>query len=194
MDALRLFLAIDIPPFEKEKIAQVQNQFRNLDMDATWVKPANIHLTLKFLGNTDSRDLPGIKEHILNVVKPINRFSVSLGEVGVFPNTRKPRVLWVDLQDPENNLSTLQKMINEAAAQLGFPTEPQPFTPHLTFGRIKSSKGKTRLCELVKNIERMKSDPFDVSSVRLYQSRLTPKGAVYTVLEDFPLRQPVTTN
>ena len=142
MDALRLFLAIDIPPFAREKISEVQDRFKHLDLNAAWVKPANIHLTLKFLGDTNPRQVPEIKERLAEKVSSISRFPVSLGEIGVFPNFKNPRVLWVGLEDPQNRLTAIQKIVEDEMTRLSFPPEHKNFSPHLTLGRIKSLKGK----------------------------------------------------
>lgn len=187
METIRLFLAIDIPSHIRETLTEVQNRFKSLELNIAWGKPANIHLTLKFLGNTDPKQLPEIRNRmkILTPAKP--SFAVSLKGMGVFPKTDKPRILWVGIQEFENNLGPLYTIISEEMAKIGFPAEDRKFNPHLTIGRIKSSKGKSRLTYAIRENEDLRSEPFEVSSVNLYKSQLTPKGAVYTVLEEFKL-------
>ena len=194
MDALRLFLAIDIPPFAREKITGIQDRFKRLNLNIAWVKPANIHLTLKFLGSTSPRQVSAIKDRVSQAVSHTPRFPVSLGEVGVFPNLKNPRVLWVGLEDPQDRLTTVQKKIEEEMTQLGFPPEQRKFSPHLTLGRIKSLKEKGLLKNEVQSIQRCDSAPIVVSSVILFQSRLTPKGSIYTILEEFELNRSAPVN
>lgn len=189
MDALRLFLAIDIPSFAKEKIVEVQNRFKSLNLDAAWVKPSNIHLTLRFLGNTDPGKLPEIKQRLDERLSSLTPFPVSLGETGVFPNTRNPRILWIGLRDPENKLDPLHKIIEDTVERIGFPPEPKKFAPHLTLARIKSRKGSRLIEQEISKIGRVNSDSLEVTGVRLYQSRLTPQGAVYSILEEFSFGQ-----
>lgn len=187
MDTLRLFLAIDIPSFAKEKIIEVQNRFKKLGLDAAWVKPSNIHLTLKFLGNTGK--LLHIIESMAPQLRPLPSFRVSLAETGAFPNPRNPRILWVGLRDPENKLDPLRKIIEDGMEQIGFPPESKKFTPHLTLARIKSRKGNSRLEQEIRAIGKIDSDSFEVTGVRLYQSQLTPQGALYTMLKEFSFKQ-----
>ncbi|MBI5427625.1 MAG: RNA 2',3'-cyclic phosphodiesterase [Nitrospinae bacterium] len=187
MDALRVFIAVDIPPFAREKIAEIQNGFKALKLDVAWVQPGNIHLTLKFLGNVDPRRIVEIKGRLKAVAERSPGFRATLGEVGVFPGADRPRVLWVGLDNPDGRLAALQKSVEEELALAGFPPEPRKFSPHLTFGRIKSPKGKAELRNALDGHLETPSAPIDVSSVKLYKSQLTPKGSIYTVLEEFAL-------
>jgi len=123
MTALRLFLAIDIPPHARETIVSIQNRFKTLDLNASWVRPGNIHLTLKFLGDTPSERVAEIRENISEAVESFPVFKVALDEAGVFPNFKKPRVVWIYLKDPHNHLKILQGKIDAKMGQLGFPME-----------------------------------------------------------------------
>lgn len=194
MEVLRLFLAIDIPPFAREIIREIQNRFKTLDLNVTWVKPANIHLTLKFLGNTSPAKVKPIKERLLKALAPLPRCSFSLGELGVFPSFNNPRVLWVGLEDPRGHLESLQNIVEAEMVPLGFPVEMRAFSPHLTLGRIKSPRGKDRLKHEVHSIRMGKSARIEVSSVWLLQSQLTPQGSIYTALEEFSLKGPASTH
>lgn len=187
MEAVRAFIAIDIPPFAREKIAAIQNGFKALNLDVAWVHPANLHLTLKFLGAIDPERVPGINDRMASALSRVPGFSATLGEVGVFPSLDRPRVLWVGLENPEGSLVALQKNVERELADAGFPPDSKRFSPHLTFGRVKSSRGTARLKSALKNVPQARSGPFGVSAVRLYKSQLTPKGSIYTVLGEFKL-------
>ena len=192
MPALRLFLAIDIPPHARETVVSIQNRFKTLDLNASWVRPGNIHLTLKFLGDTPLEQVANIKKSVSEAVDSISVFEVALDGVGVFPNLKKPRVLWVGLKDPHKHLNVLQENIDAKMMKLGFPGERKNFAPHLTLARIKHAKGKIKesfedLKREIESVPPMDSEFFQVDSVRLIQSELTPKGSIYTILEKFPL-------
>lgn len=192
MSALRLFLAIDIPPQVRETIATIQNRFKTLGLKASWVRPDNIHLTLKFLGDTPRERVVNIKKCISESIASINIFKAALDKTGVFPNFKKPQVLWVGLKDPHNHLKILQENIDAKMVELGFPWEKKKFNPHLTLARIKHAKGKTResfagLKQEVESGPSINEEFFQVDSVKLIQSELTPKGSIYTVLGKFPL-------
>ena len=194
MPALRLFLAIDIPPHARETVVSIQNRFKTLDLNASWVRPGNIHLTLKFLGNTPSERVADISKSVSEAVESFPVFKVALGEAGVFPNFKKPHVLWIDLKDPYNQLKILQGKVDAKMEQLGFTRKKKKFNPHLTLARIKPSKGKVRgvfedLKQKVESIPSIDAEFFQVSSVRLIRSELTTEGSVYTILGESPLGQ-----
>lgn len=201
MAALRTFIAINVPPVVLDTITRIQNRFESLGLHASWVKPGNIHLTLKFLGDTDPGRIPGIQNKLTETLVPFERFRLSLHSAGVFPNTKNPRILWVDLKDNDGTLKALQTAIEKALENLGFSTDPRPFSPHLTLARIKSPlgikspkgirspKGKKELKDELDavNQEGIGPHPFEVGEIHLYESQLTPKGSIYTVLANFKL-------
>lgn len=201
MAALRTFIAIDVPPAVLDTITCIQNRFKSLGVHASWVKPGNIHLTLKFLGDTDPDRIPGIQNKLTETLAPFAPFRMSMDSAGVFPDTKNPRILWVGLKDEEGTLETLQSAIEKALESVGFPREQRPFSPHLTLARIKSPlgiqspkgikspKGKKKLKDELDavNQEGISSHPFDVGEIKLYESQLTPKGSIYTVLANFKL-------
>lgn len=187
--ALRTFIAINVPPAVLDTIARIQNRFKSLGLHASWVKPGNIHLTLKFLGDTDPDRIPGIQITLTETLASLARFQLSLDSAGVFPDTNNPRVLWLGLKDREGALETLQTGIEKALEQIGFPREQRPFSPHVTLARIKSPKGKKELKSELDALNRqgITPHPFDVGEIQLYESQLTPKGSIYTVLANFKL-------
>lgn len=189
MAALRTFIAIDVPPAVLDTITRIQRRFKSLGLHASWVKPGSIHLTLKFLGDTDPGRIPGIQKKLTETLAPFAPFRLSLDSAGVFPNTKSPRILWVGLKDEKGTLETLQAGIEKSLEGLGFPTEQRPFSPHLTLARIKSPKGKEELKDELDalNQEGIGPHPFDVGGLQLYESQLTPKGSIYTVLANFKL-------
>ena len=189
MAALRTFIAIDVPPAVLDTITRIQNRFKSLGLHASWVKPGNIHLTLKFLGDTDPGRISGIQNKLSEALAPFAPFRLSLDSAGVFPNTQSPRVLWVGLQDEEETLKTLQADVDKALESMGFPEEQRPFSPHLTLARMKSPWGKKELKDELDavNQEGIDPHPFDVGELHLYESQLTPKGSIYTVLANFKL-------
>ena len=193
MDAVRLFLAIDIPPRAREIITALQNRFKPLGFNASWVAPENVHLTLQFLGDTPPEQIPDIHQGVSAAVTPVPQFMVALREVGVFPKLKKPpRILWVGMEDPKNRLAVLQENIAKQMEKIGFPKEKRNFTPHLTLARIRQERGGKRatLERLKREIEsspKIEMEPFKIDAVRLIESQLTPRGSIYTILKEFPL-------
>jgi len=193
--ALRTFIAINVPPAVLDTITRIQNRFKSLGLHASWVKPGNIHLTLKFLGDTDPDRISGIQNKLTETLAPFEPFRLSLDSAGVFPDTKNPRILWVGLKDGDGTLKVLQTAIEKALESVGFPVEQRPYSPHLTLARIrspwgiKSPKGKKELKDELDalNLQGIDHRPFEVGDIHLYESQLTPKGSIYTVLANFKL-------
>ncbi len=182
---MRLFLAIDIPNSVREKVSEAQNHYKALSLDAVWVKPANMHLTVKFLGDTPSALIPAIKNRIAEIADGTPPFSLMIGNAGVFPNASRPRVLWVGLENREGRLDSFKARVENEMVALGFPPDKKKPVHHLTLGRIKSNKNKEGLKKAVQSAQPIQMDPFEVSSVQLIKSELTPKGSIYTVQKKF---------
>ena len=187
MPTVRAFIAIDIPSFAKEKIADLQSGFKALGLDISWVRPSNFHLTLKFLGHVNQDQIAEIKKCLNAALADAPGFLTAIGDVGVFPSLERPRVLWVGLEN-SGSLVSLQKKIDAGLAQIGFKPESKAFTAHLTLGRIKSKK--IRLENLLKKAQKIETEPIEITSVTLYESQLTREGSIYRVLEKFKLAMP----
>jgi 2'-5' RNA ligase len=176
---LRSFIAIELPEAVKSALAELQQEFKKCGVDVKWVKPDNIHLTLKFLGNIEEKNVERIVKIIEGICSKYKVFSLEVKGTGVFPNIRSPRVLWVGIE--RNSLLTkLQRDVEDEMASIGFEREDREFIPHLTLGRFKSSIGKEGLME---EIELHRNDTFgliDVRSLSLMKSDLKPSGAEYT--------------
>ncbi len=154
-----------------------------------WVRPEAIHLTLKFLGDTDETMLPDIERALTEATRPVTRLRVQVGELGGFPDLRGPRVLWVGLSDPGGLLTTLATRVEQGLVPLGWAPERKPFHPHLTLARIKSGSREVGRA-LAASAPRAPGPPGSVSvqAVALMKSDLKPTGAEYTRLVEVPLK------
>ncbi len=188
-DQIRCFIAIPLPKEIQAHLSQFQNYFKTLNIHARWVPPENIHLTLKFLGDIESSSITQIRKNLNSIIKNLKKFEVLLSEPGVFPNYSRPRVFWVGLEDPEDQLQQLNQSIEKTLEEIGFPKEKKQFSPHLTLARIKSSKNVDRFLEEVKTFKLTPLKTFEISKINLYRSKLTRQGPVYTVLEKFCLEE-----
>lgn len=185
---MRLFVAANLADQLKEALAQLQGALKAKGGDVSWVKPENLHITLKFLGEVGEERLQEIKAAIASSVVGISSFSLSFGGLGAFPNLRSPRVIWIGVKEGGESLSALHSHVEEAFEQIGFPREGRPFTPHLTLGRVRSLKGLEGLVEGLNTIKADALGGMVLERVDLMQSRLHPAGAIYTALESFPLQ------
>lgn len=188
MDKIRVFLAITIPSRVREQIDHLQEELRFLKADVKWVRAESIHLTLKFLGTVSEEMLEKISWAIRPVIGLWEMMDLSIQGLGCFPSSRNPRVLWLGIDRGAGQISSLQKMIEIKAAEVSFPPETRPFTPHLTIGRVRSPKGKEALVRAIETRKNAAMGTFQVKEVFLIRSELTPSGAVYTQLKTFPMR------
>ncbi|MGH2682750.1 MAG: RNA 2',3'-cyclic phosphodiesterase [Actinomycetota bacterium] len=182
---LRLFVAVDPAPDVVRSADGALGPWRERFPRGRWVRPENWHLTLKFLGRTWPRLVDSVHEACREAAAGIRPFTLSLDALGVFPRATRARVLWVGLEDPEGSLSALSKALDAALAE-DFPPEKRGFTPHLTVARFDPPAD---LSDVAAELEEfaVEARPFRVSTLLLYQSYLSPRGARYEVLEAFPL-------
>ena len=191
MDKIRTFIAIELPSDVKTTLNRLQIDLgANKNNSVKWVNPESIHLTLKFLGNVDTEAIPKISTAITIAVKNAKPFSLSLSELGAFPNTRSPRVIWVGLKGDTDMLSGLQKNLEQSLAAIGFLPENKPFSPHLTLGRVRNGVRPNQRRALAErlSVAKLKTRPeMYVTSINLMKSDLTPQGAIYTQLSGISL-------
>lgn len=184
---IRAFIGVRLDPAVSRKIAEVQTQIRERVAGVRWVAEANYHFTLKFLGPVEEKMILQISGALKELTGHFSPFVVSARGIGVFPDIRKPRVVWVGLNSEE--LEPLATEIEESMECAGFARESRPFKPHLTLGRWRDPVKPTE--KLRNEIERWKQQTFGDSVVKeviLFQSTLKPGGAVYSALEVFALR------
>lgn len=180
---MRTFIAVELPKEIKDFLFDLQKELRKEFADAkvSWVAKKNLHLTLKFLGETSEKQLEQLKP-ILSKIS-FKKFKVHLNKTGIFRSGSIPRVIWVDFQPVENILS-LQKMIDEETLSI-FSGEQQ-FKAHITLGRIKSLRTKNAQIPLAEKA--LPKKEFTMDSFKLIKSTLTKDGPQYEVLETYELK------
>lgn len=189
MSTIRAFIAIKISADIHKKLRNIQEKLKETATQISWVKPENIHLTLKFLGNVEEKRIPKIISQLEASVQSVSSFQLQVGYAGAFPNIRYPRVIWIGVtDDEEGSLRTLQEEINGRLAKLGFDKEGARFKPHLTLGRVRSQKNKGNLLRAVESILNIWVGEVSVDAIYLIRSELKPTGAEYTDLAEVKLR------
>jgi 2'-5' RNA ligase len=143
-------------------MADLIAELRKAGADVTWVPTEKIHLTLKFLGNTDDSLIPKIKEQISKKLLHYNAFYIKIVGVGCFPSEKRPRVLWVGMENSDI-LQSIQKEMDTEVAGLGFAREDRPFSPHLTIGRVRSQTG---IAEMLRRLAEFRTAYFGVVEVK----------------------------
>jgi 2'-5' RNA ligase len=193
MEKIRTFIAIELDESIKDGLTQLQKRLEGQAPRGSvrWVRPEGIHLTLKFLGDVPADQIGEITRALQKGCQGFAPFSLSCGGLGCFPNLKRPRVVWVGIQEETGTLAQLQKAIEEHVAPLGYPTEKRKFSPHLTLGRVQKRVGSgdlRRLGELVGASETGTLGQMKVRSVNLIRSDLRPSGAAYTRLAEVELK------
>lgn len=183
---MRLFIAARISKEIEQEVGEFLEQFHRLPGRIKWVEPHNIHITLKFLGESNANELEPLKQAIRQASANFGAFEVSLQGCGVFPNMRAPRVFWIGINDPQKRLTTLAAQVDSKVAPLGFESEKRAFSAHLTLGRAKDDDH----LEMVKAAFAKATFgplPLRVETIHLVESQLRPSGPVYKDVAGFEL-------
>lgn len=183
---IRAFIAVTLDPKVIDKIADASARFGPELPGVRWIAPGNFHLTLKFLGGIDEAMIEPIGACLREQLRLFQRFTINAKGLGVFPDPKRPRILWVGLTG--DRLVSLASIVESALQPLGFAPEARKFSPHLTIGRWHQADRAPR--SLLRQLENWKVCEFgesNVESVHLIQSVLSPKGAIYSRLVTVPL-------
>ena len=174
MGDIRAFIAVDIPDDLKEKIGKLQCGFSEFNIKL--VDQSLIHLTLKFLGNVPEDGITSICD-ALDLVE-CAPFSADIGEMGVFPNYRRIKVVWIGAK---GNFEKLQNSVESLLCPLGFERENRAFSAHFTIARVKkiSNKDQALLSARIKKQSNVNFGKMNVDRIKLKKSTLTPKGPIY---------------
>jgi 2'-5' RNA ligase len=183
---MRTFIAVELPQEVKRKIEEVQAPLKKTDTYVSWVKPGNVHITLKFLGEVNEERIEDVFKGTENALKESKGFNLSLKDLGCFPNLRRPRVVWVGVDKGKDELSQMQKQIEEELFKFKFPKEQRSFSAHLTIGRVKSPRNIEELTGLIENTK-FQTEEVRIDEVVVMKSQLHPQGAIYTPLKKIKL-------
>jgi len=185
---IRAFLAIEPPEDILQAISRLQEKLkREVGGRISWTKPQGQHLTLKFFGDISSVDVKNICAAAKSRTTVAAALNLKIEKMGVFPDARRPRVIWCGVAGDGEKLATLQKQLDSDFAGIGFPKEDRPFLAHLTLGRIKDAHGLSGISEVLNKYGTFEAREFSCKELILFQSKLSPQGAVYTKLAEFAL-------
>lgn len=178
-----MFCAFELPETVRSRISQHSRNVREAvpDAAASWSRPENIHLTMKFFGDVNQAKVPVISAAVERVVKEFSPIQIEVGKTGVFPRPSRPQVLWIGVEDALGVLSKFQQQLENAFAREGFPKEDRAFHPHLTVARIRKPQNANQLADAHL---RMEFSPVDIvlGEITLFRSELSSKGSKYTAI------------
>ena len=198
MSTRRLFVALNLPQGERERIHQACRPLRDQNLPVRWVDPENYHITLKFLGEVRTDRLKCLEGIIAQAAAGSAPFAAALHGFGAFPTVHRPRVLWLGVE-PTPALRCLKQVVEWGFTRAGFERETRTFHPHLTLGRVGRENGAETfhsLHEMLAELPYVGS--MAVTDVTLMRSQLSRGGVRYTVISRYPLaeadRTPLTAN
>ncbi|MEW6079499.1 MAG: RNA 2',3'-cyclic phosphodiesterase [Thermodesulfobacteriota bacterium] len=184
---IRTFLAFDLPEEARAVLRQAQRCLIDQGIRISWVRPENIHLTVKFLGEISEQAVERVCLSAAASTEKTRPMDLAVKGLGVFPDARRPRVVWAGLTGATQSLIDFQAELEENLAVSGFAKEPRPFKAHLTLGRVKHAIVPEKLVSALDACARFSPRSFPADRLILFRSDLKPNGAVYTVLKTFPL-------
>ncbi|OGP67159.1 MAG: 2'-5' RNA ligase [Deltaproteobacteria bacterium RBG_16_44_11] len=189
MDAqknIRAFLAVELSEEVLQAVDLLQAKLKKeIKGKISWTKSQGNHITLKFFGNIDKDDIKNICAVVEKQVALVLPLSLTIEKMGVFPDARRPRVLWLGATGDVEELTALQIKMESDFEGIGFERENRPFRAHLTLGRIKIPQETTGISESLSKYCNCTIGEFSCRELVLFQSKLTPQGAVYTKLKKF---------
>lgn len=178
---IRCFIAIEIPKAVQNLLCPAQTDLQSQIRKASWTKPGNFHLTLKFLGDVQPDAVDKVGTALAAVAEKHSPFSIELGGIGGFPTLARPRVIWVGIKQRESTLTQLAHAVNRELTLLDFPMEKR-FHAHLTLGRLRSPKNLEPLTHILRKYDTIHGSSMQVNALVLMRSDLHRNGAVYTPL------------
>jgi 2'-5' RNA ligase len=184
---MRLFVAIEIPDAVRREVGRRVAGLRERLPRARWVDPAKIHLTLLFLGQTPPEKVPALCDALREACARHGPMEMALEGGGTFPPRRPARVAWIGLAAPDELLAVQADVSAAAVAAIGFEPEERPFKPHVTLARCEPPWPRDAADKLAAAFPGVVGPPFVADEVVLMESKLSPKGASYSVVEAFPL-------
>ncbi|MCA9173209.1 MAG: RNA 2',3'-cyclic phosphodiesterase [Planctomycetales bacterium] len=181
----RMFIAIWADEVA-DRIHQLQERLRRAGGDVRWVSPDQLHLTLKFLGETTLLQSASVCRAMARVASRHEAFEVEVIGAGAFPDAERPRTLWAGVGGGGDQVTQLHLDLDDALADLHYPRESR-FTPHVTVGRVRSQRNREGICEQLEKDVRFEVGTVGVEEICLVTSRLEPEGPIYEVIGRVPL-------
>jgi 2'-5' RNA ligase len=189
---MRCFVALELPPEAQAAAGEVLGELKRTGADVKWVRPQNLHVTLKFLGEVEDSRAPELGQALETACAGTPALELGLAGAGAFPSPQRPQVVWLGLRGQVAELAELAGRIEAALAGLGFAPENRPFKAHVTLGRLRRGKGGSRperpspplppsapLTRALAGLAGHAGPSFAAQRVVLMKSTLTPQGSIY---------------
>lgn len=186
---IRTFVAICLDAELRSAISAAAERVRKLAPNVKWVAPDNFHVTLKFLGGISEDRVARVQAALDEVAREHSAFDVTIAGLGVFPNPRRPRVIWVGIENGREQLVALANAVEDRLVKAGFEKEDKPFKSHITIGRVREGKPVGDLTEAIEKTSTDELGVQRVGSIVVMESVLRPEGPEYTPLSTHKLAE-----
>ena len=183
----RIFIAVPLDPALRNAVGALERQLEAVGVALRWIKPENLHFTLRFLGQISPAQLSRARRAARETAEGTETFRIRLAGLGVFPSVRRPQVVWAGVTEGEERLRDLARRLDDTLARQRFPKEPRSFQAHLTLARIKGPGQLPSLEAAMASLEGVEVGEQAVSSLVVMESLLRPSGALYVPVEEVPL-------
>ncbi len=185
--SIRTFLALDVSSEVRSKAGQLIRRLSDVRGKISWVRPEQLHLTLKFLGDVDARELPEVCNAVAAVAGDQAPFDFEVKGAGAFPAATRPRTIWLGVTVGVPELRALHLRLDRELGRLGFRSEGRQFQPHLTIGRVRSADGAEELADLLATHADFFAGVCSADELVVYSSDRQPTGPVYEPVSVSPL-------
>lgn len=192
LESIRLFAAIKLSEVLERELETLEEMLRSATLmrPVRWVAPENIHLTVKFLGQVEAARIADLSAALSNSAQSVLPFTLTVRELGCFPNSMRPDVIWAGLGGQLTEAAELVRRVEETFAAIGFAREKRPFSPHLTLGRVRREARPADRAAIGSYLERIPTQDYGTitaDSIHLIKSDLRPSGPVYTTISSIRL-------
>ena len=191
---MRTFISIELPDEVKKNITELVDELKNLNAAVKWVEPKNLHITLKFLGWVEEKNLDNLIELAQKAVEGSKSFKANFRGMGTFPEGKKPRVVWVGTAEGGDELCKIAQGLEKTFSKAGFRKEEREFKSHITIGRVKEKAPRQiryeeieKLKEKIKGLENEKFGETIVDRIYIMKSTLTKTGPIYEKVKEIML-------
>lgn len=183
----RIFIAVELDANLHQAIVDTQRRLDAAGAKVRWIKPGNLHLTLRFLGEISPVKVARAKLAAREAAAGVGPFTISLRTLGAFPSLQRPKVIWIGVDEGGEQLETLARRLDSALARQRFPRESHEFRPHLTLARVKDARHWGDLVRALGQFKDVAIGSQRVEALTVMESRLMPEGPVYTRVEEVRL-------
>ena len=188
--SIRAFIAVELPTEVRGSLGLLARELAASGADVKWVEEANLHVTMRFLGEITEEQRQGLATLLTAVAARRQPIPLRLSSLGGFPSLTSPRVVWVGVGQGHEELAAIAGDVEEGLARLGLPHEERAFIAHVTLGRVRSGRNLGRLVSQITATTWTPPEPFVADQLTLFQSTLSSSGPIYTALATLPFKQP----